>query len=264
MRDFEQLLRYRAAMLARRRDEVILQRLRQSGTATAQELGLLVQVSAATIRRDLQRLHRQGALERVYGGACLPAARDESPFDDVVDQGAADKEAVAVAAAELVGDDQVVLLDIGTTTMRIARRLRGRRVTVISSSLAVLDVLRSDPEVDLVVLGGTVRRNFQSLVGPLTQDALATVKADVLFLSCTGVDPDGSVVDDISTEATIKRAMVAAARQVVLVAPAAKFPGTGSLRICDVAQLDTIITTTGADESTLERCRRSGGRVVLL
>ena len=250
-------------MLARQRDQVILTRLRQTGTSTAQELAVLAQASSATIRRDLDRLHRRGALHRVYGGAALAGSPDESPFDDVVDTDAVDKDAVADAAAGLVRDGQVVLLDIGTTTLRIARRLRGREVTVITSSLAVLDVLRSDPAVELLLLGGSVRRNFHSLVGSLTENGLLMVKADVLFLSCTGVDPDGMVVDDISAEAGVKRAMIAAARQVVLVAPAAKFPGTGSMRICDVAQLDVLVTTAGADPGTLERCRADGGRVVI-
>jgi DeoR/GlpR family transcriptional regulator of sugar metabolism len=307
-------------MLARQRDELILSRLRQTGSETARELAALLKVSPATIRRDLERLERTGALERVYGGAFLPGAapprRDgvegdgadaagldgagidgvdgpgdeprpdlavarnglrvvesldqnvtvlepgESPFAEVIDKDGAHKDRVAGAAASLVHDGQVVLLDIGTTTLRIARALRGRPVTVVTSSLAVLDVLRDDLAVELVILGGTVRRNFQSLVGPLTLDALGNLRTDQLFLSCTGVHPDGSVVDDISVEASVKRAMIETARQVVLVAPAAKFPGTGSLRICHVRDVDTVVTSVGADATTLEECRQAGGRVI--
>ena len=256
-------------MLARKRDQMILLRLREVGTESAQTLAALLQVSSATIRRDLERLEREGALARTYGGAFLPQAAGvgaesaESPFDEVVDKDAADKDRVAAAAAALVQDGQAVLLDIGTTTMRIACALRGRPVTVITSSLAVLDALRTESAVDLVLLGGSVRRNFQSLVGPLTEDALSNLKADVLFLSCTGVDHDGSVVDDISSEASIKRAMIAAAREVVLVAPAAKFPGAGSLRTCHLSDVHTVVTTAGADESALDHCRQGGGRVIM-
>ena len=256
-------------MLARQRDQVILRRLREAGTESAQALAALLKVSSATIRRDLERLEREGALARIYGGAFLPqtagdgAESTESPFDEVVDKDAADKDRVAAAAAALVEDGQAVLLDIGTTTMRIARELRGRPVTVITSSLAVLDALRSDTATNLVLLGGSVRRNFQSLVGPLTQDALGNLKADLLLLSCTGVYHDGSVVDDISSEASVKRAMIAAAREVVLVAPATKFPGSGSLRTCHLGDVDIVVTTAGADESALDHCRQGGGRVIM-
>jgi DeoR/GlpR family transcriptional regulator of sugar metabolism len=250
-------------VLAHERAEKILERLRERGTVSAQELVRMLQVSAPTIRRDLERLEHEGALRRVHGGAFLPHAPAEAPFAEVVNDNAASKEAVAARAAELVSPGQVVLLDIGTTTVRIARLLAGQHVTVITASLAVLDVLRHDPVVELVLLGGSVRQNFESLVGPLTQDTLATVTADIAFLSCTGVRPDGSVVDDISQEAALKRAMVHCANRVVLAAPAGKFPGSGSLRICRLDDIDDLITTPGADESSLDLCRQAGVSVVV-
>jgi DeoR/GlpR family transcriptional regulator of sugar metabolism len=250
-------------MLTPQRDETILTRLRETGGATGQELAALLGVSGSTIRRDLERLEELGHLRRVHGGAYCPSEA-ESPFADVVDKDAAQKEAVAARAAELVADGQVVLLDIGTTTMRIAQHLRNRDITVIASSLAVLDVLRHDKSVNLVMLGGTVRRNFQTLVGPLTEDALATVRADLAFLSCTGVRPDGSIVDDISQEASIKRALINAADRVVLATTSSKFPGTGSLRIGHLGSVAVVVTNEGADEATLSHCRRAGGQVVLV
>jgi DeoR/GlpR family transcriptional regulator of sugar metabolism len=253
-------------MLAHERAERIVERLRERGTVSAQELVRMLRVSAPTIRRDLERLEGEGALRRVHGGAFLPgslADAEEAPFADVVDDHAPEKDAVAAAAAALVQPGQVVLLDIGTTTMRIARQLRGLGITVITASLAVLDVLRRDQACELVLLGGSVRRNYQSLVGPLTEDALASVRADIAFLSCTGVRPDGSVVDDISQEATLKRAIVRSANRLVLTVSAAKFPGSGSLRICRLDDLNDLITTDGADEPTLERARQAGTNVIL-
>jgi DeoR/GlpR family transcriptional regulator of sugar metabolism len=262
-------------MLAHERAEKIVERLRERGTVSAQELVRLLQVSAPTIRRDLERLEHEGVLRRVHGGAYLPEADDavetvgdqadgwaEVPFAASAAVHAAQKEAVAAQAAALVGPGQVVLLDIGTTTMRIARHLRGRHVTVITASLAVLDLLLDDETTDLVLLGGTLRRNYQSLVGPLTEDALGSVSADIAFLSCTGVRPDGSVVDDISQEATLKRVIVRSATRVVLAAPASKFPGTGSLRICKLDDLADLITNAGLDEVMLERCLAAGTNVI--
>jgi DeoR/GlpR family transcriptional regulator of sugar metabolism len=256
-------------MLAHERAERIVERLRERGTVSAQELVRMLRVSAPTIRRDLERLEGEGVLQRVHGGAFLTTAgaeaagEAEAPFADVVADHAAEKDAVAAEAANLVLPGQVVLLDIGTTTMRIARYLRGQSITVITGNLAVFDVLRHDDTCELVMLGGSVRRNYQSLVGPLTEDALASVSADIAFLSCTGVRPDGSVVDDISQEATLKRAIVRSANRVVLPLPAAKFPGTGSLRICRLDDINDLITTAGADENTLDRARQGGTNVIL-
>jgi DeoR/GlpR family transcriptional regulator of sugar metabolism len=253
-------------MLAHERAERIVERLRERGTVSAQELVRMLAVSAPTVRRDLDRLEGEGVLRRVHGGAFLAGTGidvGEAPFAEVVADHAAEKDAVAASAAALVQPGQVVLLDIGTTTMRIARHLRGRGVTVITGNLAVLDLLRHDETCELVLLGGSVRRNYQSLVGPLTEDALASVSADIAFLSCTGVRPDGSVVDDISQEATLKRAIVRAANRVVLVAPAAKFPGSGSLRICRLDDLHDLITTSGAEPGTVDRARQADVNVIV-
>ncbi|HVV19233.1 MAG TPA: DeoR/GlpR family DNA-binding transcription regulator, partial [Pseudonocardiaceae bacterium] len=146
----------------------------------------------------------------------------------------------------------------------IARHLRGRPVTVITSNVAVLDELRDDDTVRLVLLGGVLRRNYRSLVGSLTATALRQVSADLLFLSCTGVRPNGHVVDDMAVEAPLKQAMVEAADKVVLVASDAKFPGTGSLRLCTLSDVDILVTTAGADPATVDLCRQAGGKVMVV
>jgi DeoR/GlpR family transcriptional regulator of sugar metabolism len=240
--------------------------------ASVRELAERLQVSESTIRRDLKLLDRDGELVRTYGGAALSlrgaadaagdgAAREE-PFDVSASHDRAMKDAMAEQAASLVVDESVVVLDIGTTTPLIARRLRGRPVTVITSNLAVLDELRHDDAVRLVMLGGVLRRNYQSLVGSLTERALRQTSADMLFLSCTGVRANGHVVDDMAVEAPIKQAMIEAAGQVVLLASEAKFPGSGSLRLCSLSDVDVLVTTPGADPRTVEMCHRAGGRVM--
>ncbi|MER6084215.1 DeoR/GlpR family DNA-binding transcription regulator [Streptomyces sp. NPDC001833] len=260
-------------MTSRNRHAKIVESLRTTGVASVRELAERLQVSESTIRRDLIELDRDGELVRTYGGAALsPRATvdatergpaNETPFDVVATRDQALKEAIAEEAVKLVEDDSVVVLDIGTTPAAIARRLRGRPVTVITSSLAVLDELRHDEAVRLVMLGGVLRRNYQSLVGSLTEQALRQVSADLLFLSCTGVRPSGHVVDNMAVEAPLKQAMIETAGKVVLVAAETKFPGTGSLRVCPLSDIDVLITTGGADPDTLQLCREAGGKVIL-
>lgn len=251
-------------MLQRLRHAEIMRRVRLSGATSVSDLARQLGVSPSTIRRDLEVLDRDGTLRRVRGGACASAdADDDLPFAEVAALDEQDKEAVAVRAAQLVRDGDVILLDIGTTTMRLARRLRGRRVTVITSSLAVFDVLRSDPATELLLLGGLVRRTYHSLVGVLTEEALRQVCADRVFLGTSGVRPDGQLVDSTLAEVPVKRAMIAAAGQVVLLADRHKFPGTGALRVCGPEDVDVIVTNEGADETTLRNCAATGAEVLL-
>lgn len=236
------------------------------------ELALALQVSASTIRRDLDILDRNGELTRTYGGAVLRPGETINEVDDTEEEAEGEfrdhsgvelKRAIAARAAALVKDESVVILDIGTTTPWIARELRGRPVTVITSNLAVLDELRDDQTVRLVMLGGVLRRNYRTLVGSLTQLALTQVSADIVFLSCTGVRPSGNVVDNMAIEAPIKQSMIDAADRVVLLASEEKFPGSGALRLCSLSDIDVVITTAGANFETLKLCREAGGEVIV-
>ncbi|MFD0443169.1 MULTISPECIES: DeoR/GlpR family DNA-binding transcription regulator [Streptomyces violaceusniger group] len=260
-------------MTSSKRHAKIVNSLRMTGgVASVRGLAEQLQVSESTIRRDLTLLDRDGELIRTYGGAALSLRadaqaaaekpEDEEPFDVSASHDMAMKEAMATRAAELVVDDSVVVLDIGTSTALIARRLRGRPVTVITSNVAVLDELRDDDTVRLVMLGGVLRRNYQSMVGSLTEAALRQISADLLFLSCTGVRASGHVVDNMAVEAPIKQAMIEVADSVVLVATESKFPGTGSLRLCSLSDVDVLVTTAGADPQTLEVFRQAGGKVI--
>lgn len=230
------------------------------------ELAAEMHVSQATVRRDLDELDANGELVRTYGGAVAaePDAGQvgEKPFHVSSVQDFDLKDAVAARAADLIDDGSVVVLDIGTTTPLIARRLRGRPVTVITSNLGVLDELRDDDTVKLVLLGGVLRRNYQSLVGTLTEDALLQLNADIFFLTCTGIRPNGHVVDDMAVETPIKRAMIQCATKVVLVAPETKFPGTGSLRVTTLEDIDLLVTTSGTPAEYLELVLQTNGKVI--
>lgn len=258
-------------MILRERRDRIVSALRSGGAASVHDLAQVLEVSESTIRRDLDLLDRNGELTRTYGGAVLRPGETVTDSDDPCrwerpfckDVGVELKQRVADRAAALVPDEGVVLLDIGTTTPLVARLLRGRPVTVITSNLAVLDELRDDSAVRLMMLGGVFRRNYRSFVGSLTQSALSQVSADLMFLSCTGVRPSGHVVDNMAVEAPIKQAMIAAADRVVLLATEAKFPGTGALRLCSLADVDSVVTTSGANPKTLDMCRNAGGQVII-
>ncbi|SEP67629.1 transcriptional regulator, DeoR family [Streptomyces sp. yr375] len=250
-----------SGMLPDRRHQLILRVLRTDGPTAVASLAEKVGASQATIRRDLVQLEDEGLLKRVYGGAA-PVVGEDDPFADVASVRTEAKDALAAWCATLVRDGETVLLDIGTTAHRVARHLRGRSLTVITSSLAVYEELQDDKGVQLIMLGGVVRRDYRSLVGFLTEDNLRQIHADRLFLGTSGIRPDGQVLDTTAVEVPVKRAMIAASTQVVLLADAGKFPGTGMARVCGPEELDIVVTNAPAHDRTCGRLREAGVEVV--
>ncbi|WP_243658829.1 DeoR/GlpR family DNA-binding transcription regulator [Tamaricihabitans halophyticus] len=248
-------------VLPQRRHAEIVRCLTREGPVSVTALAERLATSQATIRRDLIVLERDGVLTRVRGGAMLESA-SEVPFERVAAEELAGKDTIASAAAALVNPGDSLVLDIGTTVYRLASQLHGSEVTVLTSNLAVYDELVDDPVVELVLLGGVVRRNYRSMVGFLTEAALRQLRADRLFLSTCGVRADGSVLDDTMVEVPLKRAMLAAADQVVLLADSGKFPGIGLARVCGPEEIDVLITNEDACPRTLAAMREAGVEVI--
>lgn len=248
-------------MLTHQREEAIVERVRTTGSATVEELSALLDVSGTTIRRDLERLELAGSVRRVHGGATLPEVGHDE-FEDL-DPDAGEKLSIAAATAGLIRDGDVVLLDIGHTTLAIARHLRDRPVTIVTNNLWILRVLGDDPVCTLILLGGAVGSKPGTVSGPLTEQMLALIHADVAVISSGGVRPDGSVVTDLNQEATIKHRMCRAADRTILVATSLKFPGDGAFQIASLQDFDLVVTTPGSGTATLEGAVGQGTRVVI-
>ena len=246
-------------MLPAERRQQILRAVR-SGRAHVGDLAERFSVSEMTVRRDLRELERDGKLERVHGGAV--SSGTEPPFAQIAVERLDVKDRIGRAAAALVEDGQTVMIDIGTTTLQVACHLRGRPVTVITSNLAVFDELASDPDIELILPGGVVRRNYRSLVGVLAEDTLRQLHADIAFLGASGLTEDLAVMDTTMVEVPIKRAMLAAADRTVLCVDGAKCGMGGIVRVCGAADLDTVITDATAPADRRERLEEAGVQVI--
>ena len=218
-------------------------------------------VSEMTVRRDLRELAREGKLERVRGGAVN--ASGEPPFEETVVERFEAKDRIGAAAAALVRDGDTVMIDIGATTLQAAHHLHGRRITVVTTSLAVYEELVPDHGIDLLLPGGVVRRNYRSLVGVLAEDSLRQLKADVLFLGTSAIDERLAVWDDTMVEVPIKRAMIAAAERVVLLADAEKFAMSGVVRVCEAGALDHIVTDSALPAAARAAIEEAGIEVTV-
>ena len=223
---------------AQRKQEIL--REVYAGTSGVAELAAKFGVSEMTVRRDLGELARAGKLQRVRGGAI--GVPNEPPFAETAIERIGAKDRIGTAAAELIEEGTTVMIDIGTTTLQLARKLHGRRITVITTSLAVFEELYRDPAITMILPGGIVRRNYLSLVGPITKSSLSQLRADIMFLGTSGVDYDLAVWDSTMIEVPVKRAMIDASRSVVLLADCAKFGGDGLVRVCNGVELDRVVT----------------------
>ena len=233
-------------MLAYQRRARILDLVHDRGSMSVSDLAQHFGTSESTIRRDLNRLDEQGALTRVRGGGIhggVPSFRalsesphdtQDLPFATVAMRSAEEKDRIGRSAAALVPDQSVVLIDIGTTGVMVARHLRHRDVTVVTASLAVADELRGECEATLVVLGGVLRTNYLSLVGSLT---------DIAFVGTSGIRHSGALMDSTGMEVPIKKSIIAHSEQTFAVASSDKFPGSGLLTVCHLSDLTGVVTT---------------------
>ncbi|MEV1076748.1 DeoR/GlpR family DNA-binding transcription regulator [Streptomyces sp. NPDC050211] len=247
-------------MLAEQRHQLILRALRSGGTVTVTDLAGQLGASAATVRRDLLKLEEDGLLTRVHGGAVIE--EDPAPFAEAAEANVTEKDAIAAHAATLIEDGQSIILDSGTTVHRLARRLHGRRITVITNNLVVYEELVQDDSVELMLLGGMVIRESRMTDGFMAEDNLRQVHADWLFMGACGVRSGGQVMDTTVAEVPARRAMIAASDKVALLADHSKFPGTGMVKICGPEELDVVVTNATSDGATRTALEEAGVRVV--
>jgi DeoR/GlpR family transcriptional regulator of sugar metabolism len=256
-------------VLAAERRHLVLRALDSYQSVTVAGLANRLHVSPMTIRRDLEALARSGKLTRVHGGAiatwdtAAPIQRAPATFEENVVYRLAEKDRIGAAAAALVHDGETVLLDVGTTTLQAARHLRDRHVTLITNNLGAYEELQSASDIEIILLGGVVDRHYRSSTGFLAEDALRQIRADRLLLSASAIRAsDLSVLDDTAVDVRLKRGMIAAAGEVILLVDSEKFACTRPARVCGPSELDVLITDADAPLAALADFQAAGVRVI--
>lgn len=250
-------------MLSEERRELILERLHRDGKIVAADLSSSLGVSPDTVRRDLRELDEVGLLRRVHGGA-LPAAVGERPYSARLEQAPATKAAIARATSRLFRHGQVILLDSGTTPLEVARNLpTDLMATVITNSPPIAVALADHPRVDVAVLGGTLVKEAQALVGAATVEALRSVRADVLVLGVCSLHPEIGISVLELEESYVKRMMIANATEVVAVSTADKLGSAGPYVVGPLDELTYLVTDESAPPDRLDQFRAAGIEVIL-
>lgn len=263
--------RTQTQMYAPERQQEILRLAREGGRVDVLSLAEEFQVTAETVRRDLKALDRAGLVRRVHGGA-IPAGRlDFEPDLAERDAVAADeKQRIARAAlAELpggeggIGSSGSVILDAGTTAARLAAEIPlEAQLTVVTHGLPVAARLADHPGLTLHLVGGRIRHRTRAAVDDWALRAYREINADVLFLATNGFSPDGGLTTPDLAEAAVKRALIAAARRVVLLADSAKYGQQHFARFGELSDVDLLITDTGLSPDDALAIERAGTEVV--
>lgn len=241
-----------------RREETILSALRGRGELNVDALSALLGVGPATVRRDLGRLAQRGSVTRTYGGAVPADGRSNIAIPNVKW-----KRLIGAEAAHLVQDGQSVVISSGTTTIEFARRLSGRRLTVITNTLDVADVLVDEPSIELIVLGGVVRKGMRSLLGHLTDLAAGELRADLLVMGIPAISLDHGLMSDYMPEILTDRALRRMVRDVVVLADATKFRQLAPAFVFRLEDVSTIVTDERIAPETVKSVEGRGVRVVV-
>ncbi|GAA2912208.1 DeoR family transcriptional regulator [Streptomyces mexicanus] len=242
-------------LLAEQRRALILDEVRRRGGVRVNELTRKLGVSDMTVRRDLDALARQGMLEKVHGGAVpvVEASTHEPGFEAKSGLELTAKEDIARAAAQLVAPGSAIALSGGTTTYALAHHLVDvPELTVVTNSVRVADVFHTAQRTSgqrqgaaTVVLTGGVRTPSDSLVGPVADQAIATLHFDMLFLGVHGISVEAGLSTPNLAEAETNRRLVQSARRVVVVADHTKWGVVGLSSFATLERVDTLVTDAG-------------------
>src|SRR4051812_9233515 len=252
-------------VLAETRRREIAERLRANGAVTVAEVEERFGVSPMTARRDLAELERRGVVRRTHGGAVLPTiSAHEDSFARRLQVDADEKHTLAVAAVELLTARETIFLDSSTTTYYVARRLVETclAATVLTNSLPVMDLLFKEggPGLEVIGIGGTLRRLTRSFVGPFAVRTVQGHFADRLFLSVKGVAQNGMLTDADPLEAELKRTMIEQAGESVLLIDHSKLSVRGLSVIAPVSEITTTLAAGLGDAEA--DALRLGGTIV--
>ncbi len=243
----------------------ILTYLKDVGRASTRTLSNEFGVSEVTIRSDLALLERDGSLQRRHGGAEMRGAvQGELSFADRRHIHAHEKQKLALAAARLVRKGDTILLDNSTSAYQLAQLLCDKTdLRVVTNGFPIAATLAPCAGIEVVLVGGILRRETASLVGPFAPQMLASLHADCAFLGAGGLSEARGLTDADVREVEVKRAMVRAADQLVALVDASKFGREAFLTFAALDDLDTLVTDGPVANEMMEKCAALKVRIVI-
>ena len=250
--------------LARDRWDKITGLIEMNGKTTVDEIVRVLDVSSATVRRDLRRMHRLGMISRTRGGAVSPSQASFDPaFSESQHMSTQEKEMIGLCAARLVGRGDTVIIDGGATTYQVAINIVASDVVVVTNAYSVVNALMPKQNVEVIVIGGLLSRHSAVAVGPDAVRMVSQLKADKAIIGVNGISVEGGITIPNRLVAEVKRVIVDHSAELIVVADHTKLGVSSLFSIAPIEAVDKLITDVGATETQIDGFQKAGVEVIV-
>ena len=252
-------------MLSQQRQQQILEFIRTHKSAQVVELSSEFGISLSTVRRDLREMEEEGLINRVHGGAVIADNDYESPLLLRSNHYSAEKERIGKAAADLVQNDETIIITSGTTTeMMLPYLAQKQNLTIITNAITIAYKLGQYEHIEVIVLGGWLRRTEYSLLGHIAMQALQDLQASKVFHGIYGIDIESGLTGTFLPEVQTDRAIFAAANELIILADSSKFNQVGPVRLAPIDDITTLITDAGISREQVDAFRKKDVEVIVV
>ena len=253
-------------MLKEERKQIIIQELEQNGNVKVNELAELFNVSKMTVRRDLFEIEKNNFVKRTYGGAILPLRSpvyNQLPTIKRMDLLKEEKIRIARALVPLIKEKEVIFLGSGTTTLYVAKELHRRDdITILTNAITVINELGSDANMQIIAIGGFLRREEQSMIGHFAERVIEDLRVDKVIVGMRGVHPHFGLTNEDPQELMTDRKILGISETVIVVADHTKIGHVSTSRTAPITAATTIITSLNAQEELVQGIRNQGVEVI--
>ncbi|MBU8790009.1 DeoR/GlpR family DNA-binding transcription regulator [Oceanobacillus caeni] len=251
-------------MNSEQRKSQILEILNKNKSVKILALSKKLKVTRETIRKDLYELEEEGLIKKVHGGAVLDTPNQESNYERRKTKNEFAKRKIAKEAAKYVENGDIIYLDYGTTTYMLAEELLHLKdITVVTNTIPIINLLIHRESINLVILGGVVRKNEGSLYGPFATNNIEDIFVDIGFFGCGGIDTISGVTNHHIGETEISKRMLKHCQNKIVVADNSKFGATAFNSVAKFSDLDIIITDKVIDEGIQSNVLKNNVKLVI-
>ncbi len=247
-------------MLAIERRNAILAKLNAEGKVIVADLSREFDVTEETIRRDLEKLDNEGLAKKTYGGAILnQSLHTDLPFNVRKRSNVELKQRIAEKIADLIQDGDYIMLDASSTAIYITQYIKTRKnnITLITNSVEIMLELADKDDWKVLSTGGALKKGALSLVGTSAERMIRGFHVDLAVCSCKGLDMNMGITDSNEKDSVIKQAIFSAADKKILAVDSSKFDKISFVRVCDVSEVDTIVTDCQPSDRWMEYCKEN-------
>ena len=245
------------------RREKIVDIIRNMKSVTSEELSQMFNVTEETIRKDLTYLSKEGHIIRTFGGATIVEEADK-PIGQRTIHNYVQKQKIAYEALKMISDNDIIVMDSGSTTVVMARHIPANSgVVILTNSIEAMNVLGQTEGITVLCTGGKLRPKSMSLQGINAEKDIDLYNYKKAFITCVAIDINKGIMDANEAEARLKMRMINGASEVYLLADSSKFSNMAHITTCSLDKITAIITDDGIDPQVVEQFERAGTKVIV-